>query len=115
MYLAKVIPIALLTTLAAASSSAYLEARGYTACQDAEMGLDRAIVVFSSRSNGLGAQPPNELPSLIQQLNAESQRVKKLCSQITGLLDKQHQDQVNAENNADTEAWLCKSGGKHNP
>ena len=58
MYLAKVIPIALLTTLAAASSSAYLEARGYTACQDAEMGLDRAIVVFSSRSNGLGAQPP---------------------------------------------------------
>ncbi|KAE8138958.1 hypothetical protein BDV38DRAFT_281518 [Aspergillus pseudotamarii] len=114
MYLTKAIPIALLTTLATASLSPHLEARGYTACQDAEMGLDRAIAVFTSRSNGLGAQRPKALPPLIQQLNAESQTIKKLCAQITGLLDQQHQDQVNGENKADKEAWLRKSGGQHN-
>ncbi|KAB8266757.1 hypothetical protein BDV30DRAFT_244955 [Aspergillus minisclerotigenes] len=114
MYLTKIIPMALLTTLAVASSSPHLETRAYNSCQDAELGLSRVIAVFTSESNGLGAQRPKELPPLIQQLSTESQTIKKLCAQITGLLDKQHQNQVNAENKADKDAWLRKNGGKPN-
>ncbi|KAE8327129.1 hypothetical protein BDV39DRAFT_205264 [Aspergillus sergii] len=114
MYLTKTISMALLTTLAVASSSPHLETRAYNSCQDAELGLSRAIAVFTSESNGLGGQRPKELPPLIQQLSTESQTIKKLCAQITGLLDKQLQAQVNAENKADKDAWLRKNGGKPN-
>ncbi|KAE8151705.1 hypothetical protein BDV25DRAFT_138628 [Aspergillus avenaceus] len=107
MHLPKTLSMLLLTTLSTATPST-IEPRKYTACQDAEMGLDRAFLVFSTQTHGLDAQNLKELRSLTEQFYTETQTIKELCSRIITLLDAQHRAQVEAENSADREDWFRK-------